>query len=153
MPARPSPIASSARRPTRVRPCLALAVCAVLAAGCGSGKPQVALHPVQGRLEVGPQPPVGAIVTLHPKDAAWPHPSLPSGTVGADGTFRIGTFGPDDGAPAGDYVATVQWFRVGPDGSVGGNVIPPKFARPESSPFAVAVQPGANDLPPLKVSR
>jgi hypothetical protein len=125
----------------------------LLAAGCGPSTPPVALHEVRGRVEFGRQTPVGARVVLYPRDGAWPHTSLPTATVTDDGSFRIGTFAADDGAPAGTYVATVQWFPVGKDGSVGGNALPQKYAVPDTSPLTVTVQAGVNDLPPLEITR
>lgn len=125
----------------------------LLAAGCGPSAPPVALHEVRGRVAFGRQTPVGAQVVLHPRDGAWPHGSLPSATVAEDGSFRLGTFAAGDGAPAGEYVATVQWFPVDKDGSVGGNALPGKYAAPHSSPLTVTVQAGANDLPPLEITK
>jgi hypothetical protein len=130
-----------------------LAVVALLNAGCGRSGPAVALHEARGRVEFGPNPPAGARVVLHPKDVAWTLDDLPGGTVGDDGSFRIGTIQSDDGAPAGTYVATVQWFRVGPDGSVGGNAIPQKYASADTSPLIVTVAPGTSELAPLKIIR
>ena len=125
----------------------------LLLVGCGSGGPSVALHEVRGRLEFGGKPPAGAQVVLHPETAEWPLDSLPGATVGDDGSVRVGTVEPGDGAPAGTYVATVQWFRVGPDGSVGGNVLPAKYAAASTSPLRVTVEAAANELPPLKLTR
>ena len=154
-----SPVVSAPHRPASFRRSLArrcspaLSVVILALVGCGRGGPQVDLHEVRGSLEFGTRPPTGAQVVLHPKDVAWPLGELPTATVGDDGSFRIGTIQPGDGAPAGTYVATVQWFPVGPDGSVGGNAIPPKYASADTSPLTVTVQPGVAQLAPLKVTR
>jgi len=131
----------------------ALAVVPIVLSGCGGGRSRVDLHEVRGRLEFGTKPPVGARVVLHPKDVTSTLVDLPGATVGDDGSFRIATVEPGDGAPAGTYIATVQWFPVGPDGSVGGNVIPAKYASPDTSPLTVTVQPGTPELAPLKITR
>jgi len=148
---RPQPTSTQvSRSPWRIA---ALSAVALVAAGCGRGGPEVALHEVRGRLAFGTTLPAGARVVLHPKDGAWTLDALPGATVGDDGSFRIGTIQPGDGAPAGTYVATVQWFRVGPDGSVGGNVIPQKYGSADTSPLTVTVEPGVQELAPLKIIR
>jgi hypothetical protein len=122
--------------------------------GCfGSSRPPCELHEVHGTIVFGKKTPVGARITLAPKDGDWPHDSLPSATVGEDGSFRIGTFGRDDGAPTGTYVATLQWFPVRADGSVGGNAIPPKYASVATSPLTVAVTAGSNQVPAIRITR
>jgi hypothetical protein len=74
-------------------------------------------------------------------------------TVREDGSFTFSTFAAEDGAPAGDYVASVQWFRVGADGSVGGNAVPPRFASPSKSPWSVTVAAGGTTLAPYQITR
>ena len=60
----------------------------------------------------GGQPAEGATVTFNPQGANPLKNAAPSATVKADGTFDVGLYGNGDGAPAGDYVVTVQWFKV-----------------------------------------
>lgn len=115
-------------------------------------RPPCPLHPVRGRVVFGKTVPEGARITLTPKEGGWPYDAFPTATVATDGSFRFGTFGRDDGVPAGTYVATVQWFRVAPDGSVGGNVLPKKYASAATSPLAVSVGSGPHDLPPLQIT-
>lgn len=116
-------------------------------------RPPCELHEVRGRLVFGKTVPVGAKITLTPREGGWPYDAFPTAIVGADGWFRVGTFGREDGAPAGTYVATVQWFRVAPDGSVGGNVLPRKYASAASSPLTVSVTGESKTLPELKILR
>ena len=127
--------------------------CVTLAAGCSGGRSPVELHQVGGQVEFGGRPPVGARITLHPTDRDWPLDSLPAATVGDGGAFRLGTLTPDDGAPAGTYVATLQWFRVGPDGTVGSNALPTRYASPSTSPLTISVVPGQTELPTLRLVR
>lgn len=155
----PSATSSASARPSAQPLCARLLVamplvCAMVAAGCtGGSRPPVELHPVGGQVEFGGRPPVGARITLHPTDGDWPLDSLPSAIVGGDGAFRLGTLTPDDGAPAGTYVATLQWFRVGADGSVGGNALPVRYASPASSPLTISIVPGQTELPTLRLVR
>lgn len=98
-----------------------------------------AVHPVSASVTVGRAVPVGARVVLHPRSAPLPGDAMPQGTVGEDGTVTFVTYPPLPGVPAGDYVATLQWFRVGADGSVSGNVVPARYASVASSPLTIKV--------------
>ena len=62
-----------------------------------------------------------------------------------------------DGAPAGRYIATVEWL-VRPKGKedeqiVVPNKLPPRYGNPKSSRLEVEVVAGANDLPPFQLTR
>lgn len=115
--------------------------------------PPCELHDVCGNVVFGKAVPVGARITLIPKDGSWRYDAFPTATVGADGWFRVGTFRKDDGAPAGTYVATVQWFPIATDGTVGRNVLPPRYASPNTSPLTVSVSAESTILPPLRINR
>ncbi|MFM8497197.1 MAG: hypothetical protein ACKOEM_17005 [Planctomycetia bacterium] len=118
-----------------------------------SGGPPCPVHPVLGVARIGTTPLVGAQIRLYPRGHVLPDDAVPTATVQTDGTFTLGTFRKDDGAPAGDYVATVQWFRVAKDGSVGGNALPKRYASPTTSPLSVTVREGRNELPPFLFRR
>lgn len=118
-----------------------------------SGGPPCPVHPAHGIARIGTTPLVGAQIRLYPRGHALPDDAVPTATVQADGTFVLGTFRKGDGAPAGDYVATVQWFRVAKDGSVGGNALPKRYASPTTSPLTVTVHAGVNDLPAFTFRR
>jgi hypothetical protein len=115
--------------------------------------PPCPVHPLTGSLTIGGTVPVGASIVLHPQGHAIPGDGVPMAKVREDGTFTFTTFAADDGAPAGDYVATVQWFRVNADGSVGGNAVPARFASPAKSPWTVTVAAGSSTLDPYKITR
>ena len=118
-----------------------------------SGGPPCPVHPAAGIARTGKTPLVGAQIRLHPRGMTLPDDAVPTATVQADGTFTLTTFTKGDGAPAGDYVATVQWFRVAKDGSVGGNSLPKRYASPTTSPLTVTIREGANTLPPFTFHR
>jgi hypothetical protein len=118
-----------------------------------SGGPPCPVHPAAGIARTGKTPLVGAQIRLHPRGMTLPEDAVPTATVQADGTFTLTTFTKGDGAPAGDYVATVQWFRVAKDGSVGGNSLPKRYASPTTSPLTVTIREGANTLPPFTFHR
>jgi hypothetical protein len=114
--------------------------------------PPVPVHPVTGWLVYGRTVPVGAEVVLHPRSGSLPDDALPRGKVRDDGSVAFTTYDEAVGVPEGDYVATVQWYRVGRDGSVGGNVVPPRYASPAKSPLVVTVTPGVNELSPFRIT-
>jgi hypothetical protein len=87
----------------------------VVSCSKSSGPPQKVCYPVKGKLLVGEQPPVGAMVIFHPEGALpdeWTG-GYPRGSVGADGTYELGTYGDKDGAPAGEYRVLVSWTQTG----------------------------------------
>jgi hypothetical protein len=68
------------------------------------------VHAVRGSVEFEGKPTPNATVLLHPAGVSDPRYPHPRGIVKDDGTFVLGTYGKDDGAPAGEYRITVQWF-------------------------------------------
>jgi hypothetical protein len=91
-------------------------------------------------------------VTLTPQTAKLPASITPSGKVQKDGTYKISVYGDGDGAPAGDYVATVVWYKLLPNGSgAGPNVVPAEYADAKTSPVKVTVKEGQNEVPPIEI--
>ena len=75
-------------------------------------------------------------------------PLSPAAVTGEDGSFRLMSFKPGDGAPAGDYRVTVIYpmnrfskYLSGIDRLQG------KFANPKTSGLTARVEPKSNDLP------
>lgn len=122
----------------------------------GCGEKQVPVFPVVGKVSVGGQTPVGAQVVLHSTNDSLPPNVAPSGTVKEDGTFEISVYKSGDGAPVGDYVATIQWFKVvqseGGSGR-GPNVLPGRYADPTSSPIRVTVNSQPNQIDPIEITK
>lgn len=114
-------------------------------------KAPVSLHPISASVTVGRAVPVGARVVLHPRSGQLPGDAVPQGTVGEDGSVTFVTYPPFPGVPAGEYVATVQWFKVGADGSVGGNVVPARYASVAQSPLTIKVLDGGLESHVLQV--
>jgi hypothetical protein len=80
-----------------------------LSVSCSNGGSS--LYPASGKVNYQGQPAAGAQVTFHPKDAKNELTAVrPSGVAKDDGTYTL-TTGPDQGAPAGDYVVTVTLFQ------------------------------------------
>jgi hypothetical protein len=132
---------------------LTAALCVAVAPSLLPSRPPCAVHPVVGRVVAGKVAPAGALLVFHPIDRDLPDQVLPRATVGTDGTFAVSTFSPSDGAPAAEYVVTIQWFRVSRDGASGPNVLPPQYAAPDSSPLRVAIHAGRNELESFVIPR
>jgi hypothetical protein len=121
--------------------------------GCGGTKytdpPVLPVAPVSGTVKFGAQVPAGALVTFVPVSRTE-EGIASQGTVRADGTFKISTYGKEDGAPLGDYVVLLQWNKPigGEDGNAGGvNVFPRNYSNPTQSPIKVTVKEGTNEIP------
>jgi hypothetical protein len=82
-------------------------------------------------------------------DASDPLEVAPMAYVKADGSFTVGTFAPEDGAPAGEYRVTVIWLP--PDAReriVGGrfpNKLPDSYSDPRTSGLRARVSEQPND--------
>src|SRR5262245_57968148 len=79
---------------------LGLSVVLLSTTSCGAGKRK--LYPVHGKVMFDGQPTEGALITLRALDASQPFDKLPSARVKPDGTFAIGTYEAEDGAPSGE---------------------------------------------------
>lgn len=134
----------------------AISLLLVAASGCGSGQDssRVQVYPVNGEVNFRGQPVPGAVVTLHPSTEAPQPAPVPRANVVRDGTFAVSTYDGGDGAPEGEYVVTIVWFKpVLKDGDLraGPNVIPRKYARPETSDLRVTIAAGENAIPTIKL--
>lgn len=132
-----------------------MACCAiVLVMGCGkppADAPVTTLLPVTGTINVNGKPASGAHVTFHPVDGV--SAVTPSGVVDETGQFRLTTYAPADGAPAGSYRITVSWaelIRGGSDPEYGREKLPVKFQNPDLSGLVCEVKPDSTE--PLSFS-
>jgi hypothetical protein len=120
-----------------------------LSVGCG-GPSRRAVYPAKGKLVAADgKPAVGATIILHPvKGTAEDIPHKPAATVNSEGSFVLTAYKDSDGAPAGEYVATIEWrplpktpFEPEQPDKLNG-----KFRDPSASPFKVTIEPKDNDL-------
>ena len=143
----------AARRGWQVRRCLVVAIFPSLLFLSGCSEKRVEVFPVSGKVTYKGQAPTGATVVLHPADAAKTGDFAPTGTVKSDGTFSITSYDPDDGAPQGEYVATIEWYKFEKSlGGVGPNVIPKKYTSAKTSPIKLTVSNGASQLQPITIN-
>ncbi|HVL14005.1 MAG TPA: hypothetical protein VM529_15660 [Gemmata sp.] len=95
------------------------------------------------------KPAVGAFVLFIPalESANSPDPR-PRATVGDDGSFRLSTYGTEDGAPAGDYLVTVTWPLDGRDDE---DKLQGRYRDRAKSGLKATVKEGSNDIPAFKL--
>jgi hypothetical protein len=104
------------------------------------------------------QPLKGALVTLHPRGANDVTAVRPTGLTGEDGTFTVKT-GEKEGAPAGEYVATLICSEPVTKDKKRISTEPPQtrdrfrgtYANRESSKFKVEIKTGVNQLEPFNL--
>jgi hypothetical protein len=135
---------------------LAVLVVPGLLVSCGKKELTLPVHPVSGQIIFEGKPAVGAMVVLHRVSEPLPPDVSPVATTGADGGFQISTYQAGDGAPAGDYVATVEWRKVvgqGGSSAPGPNVIPAKYGKRDSSPLKVTISDSSNVLEPFQIGK
>jgi len=136
------------------------ALTCLLLAGCGGGSKHPRVYPVKGQLFVQGKPAAGARLTLSP--AENPDPALwkmgfPQAMVQPDGSFAFTSYAEGDGAPAGKYKLIATWI----EGDTGvpsedpnfqaRQLLEPKYAQPDSTPWDVDVQPKTNQLTRFEV--
>jgi hypothetical protein len=133
---------------------LALLASVILPAiGCGKADNRIPVYPVLGTIQFRGKPIVGAFVSLHRKSDLNGIPG-PRATVAPDGSFAVTTYDGGDGAPEGEYVLTVQWYkpvRQGNDLVGGPNILPAKYASPRTSDVRISVAAGENRLQPIQL--
>jgi hypothetical protein len=127
-------------------------------AGCGGTAP-TPMHPVRGKVLFDGKPPAGALVVLHPLGPAGAAPR-PRAKVEEDGSFTVGTFDARDGAPAGEYAVTVQWWRSSATGKGSWqdeapprNRLPVHYSLTSSSGLRARVAAGDNELPAFELKK
>jgi hypothetical protein len=123
-------------------------------AGCSKDN-RLPVFPVKGTVSVQGVKADNAQLLLHavdPKSVAG-LATKPMAIAGADGTFAVTTYVTGDGAPAGEYIVTVDWrnkaegaLDAGPPDKLRG-----RYANPMSSPLRVKVEKQPNDLPPFEL--
>ena len=132
----------------------AVALVAAALASCGDGR--VAVYPAHGKvLDEKGKPAAGAVVTFHPVAPPGGGVEAVSGTVGADGTYRLTTYETGDGAPAGEYVVTVCWYKPKktPFDPPPPDLLCGKYADRQASKFRFKVEPKPdNELPAITVT-
>jgi hypothetical protein len=117
----------------------------------------IAVHPVKGRVLLEGVALPKASVVLHPVGSSkLPQGISPRGTAKEDGGFAVATFAEADGAPDGEFIATVHLLKtvvVDGDPIPGPNVLPVIYSRPETSPFRVNITRETKELAVLELRK
>jgi hypothetical protein len=108
---------------------------------------RVPVYPVKGRVVFPDGTPV-RLGTIELESTV--HKTTSTGRINEDGTFVLGTYSTDDGAPEGPHKAIVMQMVIA-DGTTEhvkdhGKPVDPRFANPRTSGLSFEVQPGENDL-------
>lgn len=116
---------------------------AFIVSGCGSDKPDTI--PVTGEVLYNSQPVEGASVVFVSEGPPA------TGTTDAQGKFTLRTFTDDDGAIAGAHRVTITKNVSEPSTPenpypVSKNMLPAKYARPESSQLTAEVGKGNENM-------
>ena len=85
----------------------------------------------------------------------WEIPAKPIAYTDVEGRFSMTTDRSGDGVASGEYAVTVEWrekSRSGVEKIRGRNLLPVRYAKPESSGLHCRVQEGQNELPPLNLT-
>jgi hypothetical protein len=136
--------------------CALILIFALVAAGCGKKvtrdlpKP----FPVHGKVTYGGKPAQGFRVSFHSLGEHQGPAFAPSAVTDANGEFRLQSYQPGDGAPAGEYAATFEWLQdVNKSDPVDGprmvDRLQGKFNNPSASTFKATVLEGENELSPF----
>lgn len=125
----------------------------VIATGCGEkggARPAPAkTFPVKGTVTYQGKPLPEALVLFRSKDGKW----TASGRTDTDGKYKLTTFNPGDGAPAGEYLVSVTAFespsaaedeeKPAPPPKL---LIPAKYRLPETSGLTAVVEQKENEI-------
>ena len=124
---------------------------------CGSDQ-RKPVFPVRGKVLFEGRATPQAYVVFHPVDGD-PEAPRPQAYVDRDGSFQLSTYHFGDGAPAGDYIVTVEWRTFAPVRNVQEgdslptiNRLPTRYASTRTSGLRVRVGPTTNE-PTLTLTR
>ena len=129
---------------------LAAGALVALVSGCGGDGPR--LYPVKGVVRINGEPAkdVNVVFTPVAPPEGLDAPLSPAAVTGKDGSFRLMSFKPGDGAPAGDYLVTVIYPMNRFSKHLSGiDRLRGKFANPKTSGLTAKVELKSNDLPPF----
>jgi len=127
---------------------------ALMPLGCRDDAARKPTFAVTGKVTLDGKPAASASVVFHPVGAVGPADVKPHGTVNTDGTYTLSTYGGSDGAPAGDYLVTVQlWLAGQRSDEAPSNRLDSKYATHETTPLKATVAAGPTAVEPFALKR
>jgi hypothetical protein len=139
-------------RIARLMTAFVIALLSVLSSSCSSARKPV--YPVHGQVSFEGQPIPGALVVFHPQGADDGQTEKSFAKSGPDGTFTLATYESADGAPAGNYLVTVElWLSSGTGDEGPTSRLPPRYANPNTSGLTATVEAAPNELKPFELKR
>jgi hypothetical protein len=136
----------------RRRCCLSLMAAGLIlqCPACGEAPPAIKdkkpTFAVQGKILVDGQPLADAVVTFHPHGEAGAKVTRSYAKTDASGSFKLSTYEPGDGAPAGRYLVTVYQDPDQPGAS-----LPERYHSPATSGIVAEVKQQDNELEPFRL--
>ena len=136
-------------------PCLACLCLATV--GCSSDDGRVDVYPINGKVLVKGQPADGAEVAFYPTapELQGPRTPVPEGTTDGSGVFRLQSYEPDDGAPAGEFNVTVVWPSPPPSNATGvfdfKDRLGGRYSDPQTSKLTARVEEGGGEIPAFEL--
>jgi hypothetical protein len=139
--------------------CLAGMAFIVALSGCASEEDgRVKVYPVSGKVLVNGKPAEGAELIFYGATPEMRGPGTVSaeGVTDENGVFHLGSYGPNDGAPAGKFNVVVIWREPIPDGVdqerfQAKDRLNNRYATPESSGLTAEVPERGIELPPFEL--
>jgi hypothetical protein len=111
------------------------------------------VFPVSGQVTLDGKPLAHAFVVLHPQGVTGADDVRPHAHADANGSFALTTYDSADGAPVGEYRITVEKYKPPKESDKGlpVNLLPARYAKPETSSLTAHVQEGKNELSALRL--
>ena len=127
---------------------------ALALASCSPSESRKPTFPAVGKATLPDgKPAEHATVVLHPVGQSEADTPKPHGKVGPDGSFKLATYGTDDGAPAGEYRVTVELWLAGKGDEPPSNRLNLKYAKPETSGLTATVGTGPTEIKTIELKR
>jgi tetratricopeptide (TPR) repeat protein len=123
------------------------------------GPSRYAVHRAKGEATFDSKPIANASIIFYPIDPKTDDHPRPKATVGANGSFTLGTYSGDDGAPEGEYKVSIVWNaaptpkEIQEDRYRPRNQLPAHYANPETSGLTARIAAGDNQLPAFVLKR
>ncbi len=92
----------------RLQTALALVLVVLCCTTCNTNK-RKPVYSARGKVLVGTEPAKDALVVLYPMDEKEVEGPNPYGRVDGNGDFVLSSYADNDGAPAGEYIVTIEW--------------------------------------------